>query len=987
MALPISQTGEREQRLDEAIAEYLETVDGGNRPDPKEWLARFPDLGPELERFFAGQDHVGGLLVSLGPQPSAERTVTGTDWPAREPSPSAGACLPYFGDYELLEEVARGGMGVVYRAQQKSLNRTVALKMILAGRLASAADVQRFHTEAEAAANLDHPHIVPIHEIGEHEGQHYFTMKFIEGGSLAQHGSRLRHDAPAIARLLATVARAVHHAHQRGLLHRDLKPANILLDLQGQPHLTDFGLARRLTGDPGLTRTGTAVGTPSYMAPEQAAGPRMATTTAADVYSLGAILYELLTGVPPFRAEHPLETLRQVLEREPVRPRSIDATVDRDLETICLKCLEKDPHRRYASAAELADDLERLLRNEPVRARRIGALERLRRWCRRRPVIAGLSAALALSLVVGTVVVVWEWRAAEAHSRRAEWERDRAATERGRAEEAFRQAHEAVNDFCIKVSDGPMRDAAGLQPVRRELLQSALAYYDRFLHERGQDPALRREMADTHYRIATITSMLGPKAQAVEAYHRALEVYQDLLSSEPTSVSLRTSLAETHARLGMLQYETGRPTAALASYREAVRRYEELLSEQPGNDPLQNGTAAVYSHLGELHRWAGRVPAAFECMSRAQDLQQELVERHPRVAEYRANLARMLCRRANIEAARGHHDDARAIYAKASAMQERLIDQEPVNLWFQQDLATTYRQLGGGLCVKHEYDEALIALERSQGLLQRLVRVEPGIAGLHRDLAAGHRQFGHAYRDTGKLADALEQYEKGRAVMEELVRAHPEVPDFRNDLAKCHFDRATILDRREQFEESIATLKVAADLRRALVDAYPDHVGYQSDLGLTLGNLALGLCGLERFEEALLVAREALPHHLAAFNGSPEVRRYRGYLGGAHGLVGRFAADTQRYDEAYAAIVQREKLWPDNGKELMFVVEDFARLAKAVPAPDTRAADRAIAVLQQAVAAGFRDDARLREDKAFAVLRGRADFQQILAELAAKSAP
>jgi serine/threonine-protein kinase len=975
MAVPASQPGEREQRLDEAIAQYLEAVDGGQRPDAEVWLARFPELGPELEQFFAGQDHVGGLLVALGPQPSADKSTAGT-----EPSPPAGACLPYFGDYELVEEIARGGMGVVYRAQQKSLNRTVALKVILAGRLASAADRQRFHSEAEATANLDHPHIVPIHEIGEHDGQHYFTMKFIEGGSLAQHGPRFRHDAASTAQLLATVARAVHHAHQRGLLHRDLKPANILLDMQGQPHLTDFGLARRLGGEPGLTRTGIAVGTPSYMAPEQAAGPRMATTTAADVYSLGAILYELLTGVPPFRAEHPLETLRQVLEREPVRPRSIDTSVDRDLETICLKCLEKDPLRRYHSAAELAEDLERCLRGEPVRARRIGTVARLWRWCRRRPVSAGVSAALIVFVAVGTGAIVWQWQAAEAHSRRAE-------QERVRAEDAFRQAHQAVNDFCIKVSEGPMRDAAGLQPVRRELLQSALAYYERFLNERGQDPALRREMADTHYRVATITSLLGPKAQAVAAYNEALKVYQDLLPAEPASVSLRTSLAETHARIGVLQYETGRPTAALSSYQEAVRRYEELLTERPGNDALQNGTAAVCSHLSELHRWAGRVPAALECMSRAQDLQQELVERHPRVTEYRANLARMLCRRASIEVARGQRDDALAIYGKASALQERLIEQNPVNLWFQQDLAATYRELGGRLCAHRDFDAGLKALERSLELLQRLVRVEPGIAMLHCELAASHRQLGHGYRDTGRIAEALAEYQKGQAVMDELVRTHPEVPDFRNDLAKCHFDRATMLDRREQWEEAIAALKVAVEMRSTLVDAYPNHVGYQSDLGLTLGNLAESLAGLKRFEEALVVARQALPHHLAAFHGSPEVARYRGFLGGAHGLVGRYAAQTQWHDEALAAIVEREKLWPDNGKQLVVVAEDYAHLARLAPPHDSKASDRAIAVLRQAVSAGFHDETRLREDQAFAVLRGRTDFQQILVELATKPAP
>jgi hypothetical protein len=351
----------------------------GEHPQPDEYQARFP------------------FLVS------PDQTVQAS---SRQPRPStpapASVNIP---DYKILEELGRGGMGVVYQAVHLGLNRPVALKMLLSGAWASATDVQRFRLEAEAIAQLDHPNIIPVYEIGIQEGLHYFSMKLVEGGgSLERHLAELAVNVRAGVQLLATVARAVHYAHQRGIIHRDLKPANILLDADQHPYVTDFGLAKRTAEDRGMTTTGAIVGTPSYMAPEQATGQKTL-TTAVDVYALGAILYEILTGRPPFRAPSILETLQQVRERDPDRPRAVNPNADPELEAVSLKCLAKDAEQRYASAADLAADLERWLGGKAlsVRPPRLGSL--LRYWFRHNfgP------GTVVLGLVFGVYWVVFLW--------------------------------------------------------------------------------------------------------------------------------------------------------------------------------------------------------------------------------------------------------------------------------------------------------------------------------------------------------------------------------------------------------------------------------------------------------------------------------------------------------------------------------------------------------------------------------------------------
>jgi TolB-like protein/predicted Ser/Thr protein kinase len=318
-----------------------------------------------------------------------------------------GELLGELGDYELLEEVGRGGQGVVFRARQKNLNRTVALKVISLGQWASKAHLKRFRLEAEAAASLEHPGIVPIHEVGERDGSCYFSMKFVEGGQLDEVARREPMPIRSAVELIAKVARTVHYAHEHGILHRDIKPGNILLDAKGEPHLTDFGLARLVESESSVTHTLDVLGTPSYMAPEQAMGNNSAVSSATDVYGLGAVLYQLLTGQPPFAGGATYETIKLLLDTEPRPPRQLNPKIDRDLSTICLKCLEKDPKRRYPSALALAEDLERWLKHEPIQARHTGVFTRGKKWVQRNPSIA-VMAALLLALAVLLGVIIWK---------------------------------------------------------------------------------------------------------------------------------------------------------------------------------------------------------------------------------------------------------------------------------------------------------------------------------------------------------------------------------------------------------------------------------------------------------------------------------------------------------------------------------------------------------------------------------------------------
>jgi serine/threonine protein kinase len=719
-----------------------------------------------------------------------------------------------FGDYQLLEPIARGGMGVVYKARQRKLNRIVAIKMILAGQFADDTDVQRFYAEAEAAAALSHPNIVAIHEIGEVDGQHFFSMDYIEGQSLAALVQESPLPPRRAAELLATIAEAVQFAHDRGIVHRDLKPSNILLDASQRPLITDFGLAKQVTGQSQLTMSGAIVGTPSYMPPEQAAGKGDEVGPWSDLYSLGAILYEMLTGRPPFRAATPFETIRQVLHTEPLSPRLVNPGVPRDLETICLKCLQKERSRRYASPQELADELRRFLRGEPIQARPIGQLGRLWRWCRRNPITASAIAAVQLMLVVTALATSYSAiRMMQA-----------SAIER----QSLRDQMQAVNDLFTEVSENTLLNQPGLQPVRRELLEKALAYYQRFLTQRANDPTLQDELASTFFRVGLITEALESPDHALTSYETARQMQADLLAQSPNDPERLEAYGNTLNALGNVRVKQKQYALARDEYQQAVWARTQLSATDPSSSEYQRVLANTFMNLGLAEYNAGDYDAARIQFEQAQQIREAALQRNPGDEKLRRDLAKGFYNLGNLDWLDGRDDDAAQHFQRAVAIFEELTT-ETSELDNERLLAICYRILGD-LMSDAQPDQARRWYQQSLDRLRPLARQNPDVVVYQTEQAGALMNLAYLEGQVGNHAAAREALQAARDLLAPLVDRFPTAPDYQRDLAVTL--RTLAWEQNESGDHSAAAenkqqaIRILADL----VQRYPHVPEYAAQL-------------------------------------------------------------------------------------------------------------------------------------------------------------
>jgi serine/threonine-protein kinase len=901
--------GLHDKRLAEIAFAYLDARDRGPAPSAEDLLARYPEYADALASFLADQEAVDRLAQPL--RAVARAAVGGSTADPHETVATADGSpvetrLPLFGDYEILEELARGGMGVVYRARQRSLNRPVALKVIRSSALASAEDARRFRNEAETVAVLDHPNIVPVYEVGEDDGRLYFSMKLVEGGSLAGQLGRFGADPKAAAGLLVALARAVHHAHQRGVLHRDLKPSNILLDGEGRPHVTDFGLAKRVATDSSLTHSGAVLGTPSYMAPEQASGQKAQITTATDVYGLGAVLYALLTGRPPFRSDDVLETLDDVKHREPEHPRRSNPAIDRDLQTISLKCLQKEPARRYATAEDLAQDLESWLAGKPIQARAIGRPARLWRWCRRNPTVAALTGGLAVVLVLGLVgavvsyVLLWQakgrtetaldhaeaaYKAEVAERRRADQAYANEVRERKRAQAHLALGLKVLDDLYVDAAAQRLPRARELLPEDRKLLQKALAFYEQYARQDSDDPDVQDNVADARRRVGLIRIRLGDYAKAEEALREAVNAFDQLAKQAPTRADYRASLAQSLNNLAVLLDRLGRRAEEETVFKRTIGVRRALLDERPTDPDLQHWLAGEYDNLATLLHRNGRGREAGDAEREALKLLEQAVARRPRHAPYRRSLGIYRMNMGVTRNENGERQAAEKSYREALNLFQGLKDDPARELEDGTRLVHCYNNLGISMVRSGQPAEAEKLFMAGVAEAENLVNKFPALPDYQSALADSHHYLANVRAGTGRLDDAERAFRASVATWQKLARTFPNVPGYRDDLAAARRDLMTLLLMRDRYGE------VDAEYRAALLED-PDQPQLQEGYARFLASYP---------DAHYRDAARAVGLAKKAVTRDPGHGTYWNTLGLAHYRVGE-------WDAAIAALQQSMKL-------------------------------------------------------------------------------
>lgn len=956
---------------------YLVDLERGAAPSIEDLVARHPQWADQLRSYLSSIDFLHHAATNLR-EPAAASDGSRPELPG-------GQVPRQLGDYVILREVGRGGMGIVYEAQQVSLNRRVALKVLPFAAVLDSRQLSRFKNEAQGAAQLHHPHIVPVFAVGCERGVHFYAMQFIDGQPLDRLVRQLRarsglaadddampdgttlplnplpqpavtqqptggstptvvdsnghttgnvpsleYDGSAeyfarIARLGVQAAEALEHAHLLGIVHRDVKPSNLLLDHAGKLWVTDFGLAR-FQNDASLTQTGEFVGTVRYMSPEQLLCQPGLVDQRTDLYSLGVTLYELLTLRACFAGDTKAELMRQIEHDEPVAPRRFSPTLPRDLETIVLKAISKNREQRYSTARELGEDLQRFLAGQSILARRPTPFERIARWSRRHRRLVAAATAATLVALGGLLVSIVLIAGQKAATERALVE---ARRNFDRAEDNFRQARSVVDRFFTRVA-GQLATMPAADPIRRELLADALGYYQSFIEQAAGDRAVQRELASAYFRVGEINEQLGAETSAHESYQSALALWEELLAREPEAeFDLKADLALGYNNLAVLERRLGNTAAAEHRHRQATELQRSLVASEPDTPRFASELLLSYNNLGLLYSQTERRDEARAMYEAAIDLgQRQLADQHDSI-ELRSSLAASYNNLGYLKS-QDEPEAARASYRAAAELHQALVDDQPEVLSFQAELALTYNNLGALENQLEQADAAEDYYEQAIELQAGLVDKAPFVTSYQQDLAVTCNNLGFFYERQDRTDEAVEAFDRARTIFERLVEFNPGVP------------------------------------------------GYASGLGGVYNNLGMSYERLARLDEAATAYEQAIHHQQVALDAAPDISRFREFLSKHYYNQGRVLRGLNRAEEAVELALRRKALWPDQSQRHYQVACELSLAAQLqTEAARERTLDQAAATLEEALSLGFDDRQALLDNEELMTLRNDPRWKKI----------
>ncbi len=978
---------DEEALLVQAADEFTDDSRRGEQPEIEDFAQRYPTIADTIRRVFPA---IASLHQTPTPAPAIPNVMD-------EP----------LGDFQVIEELGRGGMGIVYRANEVSLDREVALKVLPLAGMFNDQTLSRFKNEARAAASLSHPHIVPVYSVGEERGVHYYVMRLIHGKSMAElidemrcsQDTRPRDDTTAIAsnpqhdtrsdaddtrpiaepafidsygsplffRRVATwgaeAARALAHAHAHGVLHRDIKPANLMIDRRGHLWVTDFGLAR-LDGDVAISVSGDLMGTFRYMSPEQALGRRILIDRRSDVYSLAVTLYELLTLRPVFSSENTLELLRQIAFENPLAPRKLNRSIPIELETILMKGMEKDPERRYGSAEEFADDLQRYLENRPVRAKPPTWLELATKWSLRHQAAVWASIAIVgvaiATLTISTLIIARAYTV--------------ATQQRLRAETNLRLAREVIDANYAKEIEALKHEPGMTQQQRRSILK-LVQFYEQLPEEDLADPLLRHDACQARLNLADIYLVLGQPRQAIDAYREVIAQAEQLLEGQPTHADFRHTLTMAHNGLGQAQYaiqsyadsiKAHRRALTLAQHlrqaypnqvefqrlaicrfhlarahrdshvkertlRTAINTLDELSRTFPDEKFFESYLGRAQDELGLLLRSTGRFSDAESQLRKSIDVHDRLANTRPQLPSHRYELAKAKSHLALLLTDLRRLADAELAHQEAVTLLRSLTEDYPHRVLFRRELAKAHHDLGTLLSSDHRHSDAADSLREAITLLERLTVDAPEAPKYRADLASNYKDLGAVMVRIGDGTSARELLGKATNIWKALEREFPNDPDYQKNLAIVN----TYASRFLEIDDRLAAYERTVDVLSDLAERYPERIEYRQLMIQFISGLGNELHAIGKLAEAEDQFLRAIRIADALSKMNPELPLYHEAAGqfAAFGNLSRQLGKYEQSAKAHQTAVQNyrilRQLFPDKREYRLGLCSNLKRLGYA----------------------------------------------------------